>query len=130
MLRRRYAKAAIALGDGPTARRQARLGLAERPFSWKSWQRLIASLLCDASPRQSAMSVVPAFEEAPLNVVAPEPIQAIRIRPWVAAKGDQSLRLDYDLGRDSVVFDLGGYEGNWANDIFGKVLVSGLRIRA
>lgn len=41
-----------------------------------------------------------------------------RVRPWFAAQGDTTLRLDYDLSPQSVVFDLGGYEGQWASDIF------------
>lgn len=35
-------------------------------------------------------------------------------------KGDQTLRLDYNLSSDSVVFDVGGYEGKWTSDIFSK----------
>lgn len=46
-------------------------------------------------------------------------VQARRINPWVENNGDKTLRLDYDeLGQDSVVFDLGGYEGQWASDIY------------
>ena len=37
---------------------------------------------------------------------------------WRRAQGDKSLRLAYDLNPTSVVFDLGGYEGQWASDIF------------
>lgn len=40
-----------------------------------------------------------------------------RREDWVAAGHDRTLRLDYDLGPSSVVFDLGGYEGQWAADI-------------
>lgn len=36
---------------------------------------------------------------------------------WFADHGDQTLRLQYDLNQDSVVLDLGGYEGQWASDI-------------
>ncbi|MFM9839133.1 MAG: FkbM family methyltransferase [Cyclobacteriaceae bacterium] len=36
------------------------------------------------------------------------------------AKGDKTLRLNYELHKDSIVFDLGGYEGQWASDIFSK----------
>ncbi len=39
------------------------------------------------------------------------------MRRWQADQGDEKLRLNYDLDRDSVVFDLGGYEGNWAYEI-------------
>lgn len=39
---------------------------------------------------------------------------------WVAARGDQTLRLDYPLSASSVVFDLGGYKGDWAQEIFDR----------
>jgi FkbM family methyltransferase len=39
---------------------------------------------------------------------------------WTAHRGDLTHRLDYDLHADSVVLDLGGYEGQWASDIFAK----------
>lgn len=42
------------------------------------------------------------------------------IDKWIEAKGDETLRLDYDLREDSVVFDVGGYHGDWATDIFCK----------
>lgn len=47
-------------------------------------------------------------------------IQAIRCAPWFADNGDKILRLDYDLNSESIVFDLGGYEGQWTSDIFSK----------
>lgn len=40
------------------------------------------------------------------------------IRRWRADKGDATLRLDYPLNQDSIIYDLGGYEGEWAADIF------------
>jgi FkbM family methyltransferase len=43
-----------------------------------------------------------------------------RVIPWFHDRGDQTLRLDYDLGPESVVFDIGGYEGQWSSDIFGR----------
>jgi FkbM family methyltransferase len=48
-------------------------------------------------------------------------IQAQRVKPWFAADGDSTLRLNYDeLTKDSVVVDLGGYKGQWAGDIYSK----------
>jgi FkbM family methyltransferase len=44
--------------------------------------------------------------------------QQKRVVPWFRDHGDRTLRLDYDLNKDSVVFDLGGYEGQWASDIY------------
>lgn len=46
--------------------------------------------------------------------------QEKRCVPWFLDKGDKTLRLDYPLNENSVVFDLGGYEGQWASDIFSK----------
>jgi FkbM family methyltransferase len=39
---------------------------------------------------------------------------------WKKAEGDKTLRLNYDLNDSSIVFDLGGYEGQWASDIFAR----------
>lgn len=47
-----------------------------------------------------------------------EDIQAKRCAPWFRDNGDKTLRLEYSLSDDSIVFDLGGYEGQWASDIF------------
>src|SRR6056297_2813 len=38
-------------------------------------------------------------------------------RGWNAADGDRTLRLDYPLDRADIVFDVGGYQGDWANEI-------------
>lgn len=43
-----------------------------------------------------------------------------RVIPWCEIQGDKTLRLDYDLNEYSVIFDLGGYEGQWSSDIFSK----------
>lgn len=49
----------------------------------------------------------------------PEPDQqAMRVIPWFRDNGDKTLRLNYELDESSIVFDLGGYEGQWASDIF------------
>lgn len=45
---------------------------------------------------------------------------AQRFQPWFDAQGDKTLRVEYDLNDDSTVFDLGGYEGQWASDIFSR----------
>ncbi|TRX34831.1 FkbM family methyltransferase [Flavobacterium sp. ZT3R18] len=47
-------------------------------------------------------------------------LQYNRVQPWFAAKGDQTLRLDYDLNSDSIVFDIGGYKGEFAAEILCK----------
>lgn len=47
-------------------------------------------------------------------------IQAERVIDWFADRGDDTLRLDYDLNENSVVFDVGGYKGEFAREIFCK----------
>lgn len=42
------------------------------------------------------------------------------INEWWLAKGDQTLRVSYDLNQDSVVFDLGGFKGKYAEQIYNK----------
>lgn len=42
------------------------------------------------------------------------------LQAFFRADGNQTLRLNYPLTSDSVVFDLGGYKGEWARDIFCK----------
>lgn len=46
--------------------------------------------------------------------------QEARCIPWFRDNGDKTLRLNYDLNKNSIVFDLGGYEGQWSSDIFSK----------
>lgn len=43
-----------------------------------------------------------------------------RVEPWNRDQGDKTHRVEYDIQPDDVVFDLGGYEGNWASDIFSR----------
>lgn len=43
-----------------------------------------------------------------------------RVIPWFKDNGDKTLRLNYDINENSVVFDMGGYHGDWAVDIFCK----------
>ena len=47
-------------------------------------------------------------------------IQAKRVVQWFKDDGDKTHRINYDLNKDAVVIDLGGYEGHWAADIFCK----------
>jgi len=49
-----------------------------------------------------------------------ELLQQQRAKPWFAVYGDQTLRLDYDLNSSSIVFDVGGYKGEFASEIFCK----------
>lgn len=44
-----------------------------------------------------------------------------RAKPWFEANGDKLLRLNYPkLNVKSIIFDLGGFEGQWASDIYAK----------
>jgi FkbM family methyltransferase len=62
----------------------------------------------------------------------PEPIRNVEKPPvseheknaikWFKDAGDVTLRLQYDLGPQSVVFDVGGYYGEWASHIFSAYL--------
>ena len=47
-------------------------------------------------------------------------IQAIRFNKWFKDDGDKTHRINYELKEDAIVIDLGGYEGQWAADIFCK----------
>ena len=42
------------------------------------------------------------------------------VRRWFKDRGDETLRLDYPLSDKSVVFDIGGYKGEWASGIQNK----------
>lgn len=42
------------------------------------------------------------------------------IEIWNLVEGDYTLRLDYDLNEDSVVFDIGGYNGDFSEKIIKK----------
>lgn len=39
---------------------------------------------------------------------------------WFNEEGDKNLRIDYPLNEYSIVFDLGGYKGQWTSDISSK----------
>ena len=49
-----------------------------------------------------------------------ERLQFQRIQPWIKDNGDETLRLNYNLDEHSVVFDLGGYKGEFASSIYCK----------
>lgn len=51
---------------------------------------------------------------------SPEYISAQRAKKWFEDKGDETLRLDYDLNSHSVVFDIGGYKGEFAAQMICK----------
>lgn len=39
---------------------------------------------------------------------------------WIQDNGDKTKRLDYNLDENSIVFDVGGYQGEWSKDIYNK----------
>jgi FkbM family methyltransferase len=39
---------------------------------------------------------------------------------WCRDNGDKTFRVEYDLNENSLVFDIGGYEGQWSSDIFSR----------
>lgn len=41
-----------------------------------------------------------------------------RFSKWFADKGDKTYRLYYEINDQCIVFDIGGYEGQWASDIY------------
>jgi FkbM family methyltransferase len=47
-------------------------------------------------------------------------IQYLRAQPWFKVNGDDTLRLDYVLNENSIVFDLGGYKGEFAAAVLNK----------
>ncbi|MBA7576805.1 hypothetical protein ES708_18647 [subsurface metagenome] len=49
--------------------------------------------------------------------------QEKRVVQWFEIKGDETLRLDYNLDKNSIVFDIGGYKGQWSSEIFSKLLL-------
>ena len=42
------------------------------------------------------------------------------VKKWYADGGDDRYRFDYDLDERSLVLDLGGYEGQWASDLYAR----------
>jgi FkbM family methyltransferase len=50
-----------------------------------------------------------------LVIQSPEEVRVIQ---WLKDNGDRTHRLKYDLTAQSLVLDLGGYEGQWSSEIF------------
>lgn len=42
------------------------------------------------------------------------------LQKWFNDNGDKTHRINYELNENSIVFDLGGFEGNWSADIIEK----------
>ena len=39
---------------------------------------------------------------------------------WIASNGDNTHNISYDLNEDSIIMDLGGYTGVWAQQMIDK----------
>ncbi len=53
------------------------------------------------------------------RIISPKK-QEMRVKSWFDKNGDKTLRLNYKLTNNSIVFDVGAYQGDWASDIFSK----------
>lgn len=84
----------------------ARLAFAERPF--------LTEILNNRDVMATQLSILTSSEDP----APPRPGREQSHAAWLAVAGDQTLRLDYDLNVDSLVVDIGGFEGNWASEIF------------
>jgi FkbM family methyltransferase len=58
------------------------------------------------------------YDEKKKSINPNDQLQFERCQPWFKANGDQTLRLNYDLNENSIVFDLGGYKGEFTSDIY------------
>jgi FkbM family methyltransferase len=64
-------------------------------------------------------SVNSSHQDGALETVqmAAEKMHKTAVRQWFRDKGDSTLRLNYPLTEDSVVFEVGGYKGDWSVQI-------------
>ena len=60
------------------------------------------------------------YDQYGKSLVGNDAIQYKRGKSWIKVKGDKTLRLNYNLNEHSIVFDLGGYKGEFAEEIFNK----------
>lgn len=68
-------------------------------------------------------NIIPTVENWVLSNIKPtiDPrhfIHVANVEKWVKIDGEFTHRLNYDLNADSVVFDVGGYIGDWAASIY------------
>lgn len=47
-------------------------------------------------------------------------VQSKRVKGWYADPKNRFYKTDFEIGSDAVVFDLGGFEGQWASDIYAR----------
>jgi|ERR1051326_692546 FkbM family methyltransferase len=41
-------------------------------------------------------------------------------KEWYKIKGDETLRINYNLNESSIVFDIGGFKGDWCAEIYAR----------
>ena len=58
----------------------------------------------------------------PKITVNTEQIKETELQRWQLDRGDETLRVEYKLTPESVVFNVGGYQGKWTSDIFSRYL--------
>jgi FkbM family methyltransferase len=58
--------------------------------------------------------------QAILNISKIPSEDSEEIQKWINDNGDQILRQRYDLNENSIVFDLGGFIGQWSSDIYSR----------
>lgn len=75
---------------------------------------------------QPAPETEPGSQPEPEPEPEPEPPppwiaeQQLAHGEWLACEGDQTLRQEYSIAVGEVVVDLGGYQGQWASDIYAR----------
>ncbi|MFQ6601615.1 FkbM family methyltransferase [Flavobacterium sp. C3NV] len=69
---------------------------------------------------KKAIKILINYEKKKATLSPNDLLQHNRVQPWFAVNGDDTLRLNYDLNSDSVVFDVGGYKGEFAAGILCK----------
>ncbi len=55
------------------------------------------------------------------KLITPPTERELRVRQWKRS-GSEKLRYTYNLDENSIVFDMGGYKGEWSSDIFSMYL--------
>lgn len=70
-------------------------------------------------PREILLKLASKVNNLYLLYIVRDPF-SLNVRRWFADHGDETLRLDYRLDKSSIVFDVGGYLGNYAEAIFQK----------
>jgi FkbM family methyltransferase len=79
--------------------------------------RLVGLLI--KNPKEFGKRVFVRVKEAVLIYIVRD-INAIDRQRWIRDEGDKGCRLNYSLNENSVVVDVGGYVGDYANDLYNK----------